>query len=252
MLIGIATLLMSLFAGGSLDVFYIDKIEPGVKKEVVDKDRKKELQGNLKEYTKKVKEFNKVRKNQLKELRKKNLDRSTTEEWYVDFYKTRLQERIDLQKEFIKQRLELQEMVTDIEWDAIMSKASYQTTKLAEKEQRKEMKKKGENAFSVQEKAIVENVADQESRMILLDALTVFETLYNQIQDSYENINVNESVFLADKNATEEEMIILAGLLNEQRISMYEGYTVFLMAMHNNTTDEEWKPIMKAVNKLLE
>ena len=252
MLIGIATLLMSLFAGGSLDVFYIDKIEQGVKKEVVDKDRKKELQGNLKEYTKKVKEFNKVRKNQLKELRKKNLDRSTTEEWYVDFYKTRLQERIDLQKEFIKQRLELQEMVTDIEWDAIMSKASDQTTKLAEKEQRKEMKKKGENAFSVQEKAIVENVADQESRMILLDALTVFETLYNQIQDSYENINVNESVFLADKNATEEEMLILAGLLNEQRVSLYEGYTVFLMAMHVNTTDEEWKPIMKAVNKLLE
>ena len=86
MLVGLATLLMSLFGGGSLDVFYIDKIEQGIKKEVDDKDRKKDLQSDLKAYTKSTKEFNKVLKNQLKDLKKKNLDRSTTEEWYAEFY----------------------------------------------------------------------------------------------------------------------------------------------------------------------
>jgi hypothetical protein len=215
MIIGIATLIMSLFGGGSLDAFYIDKIEQGIKKEVVDKDRKKELQGDLKAYTKTVKEFNKVRKNQFKDLKQKNLDRSTSESWYVEFFESRLQERIELQKTFIGQRMTLQQKITDDEWEAIMQKASDETTKLAEKEQKKEGKKKDENIFRAQEKAIIDNVGDQPRRITLLEAFTVYEILYNQIHDPYENIDVNESLFLADKDATEEEMLILAGLLND-------------------------------------
>lgn len=252
MIIGIVTLIMMLFGGGSLDVFYIDKIEQGIKKEVVDKDRKKDIQSDLKAYTKSVKEFNKVRKNQLKDLRKKNLEKSTSGNWYMEFFESRMQERINLQKTFIEQRIALQQKITDDEWGNIMKRASDETTKQTEKEQRKEMKKKDKNAFSDQEKAIVENVADQERRMILLEALGVYELVYDQIHESYENINVNESIFLADKDATEEEMLILAELLNEQRIILYEGYAVFLIVMQEATTDEEWKPIMKAFNKLLE
>ncbi len=252
MLIGLATLIMSLFFGGSVDVFYIDKIEQGINKEVVDKDRKKDLKSDLKVYSKSVKEFNKVRKNQLKDLRKKNLDRSTTEEWYAEFYASRMQERIKHQKTFIDQRIVLQQKITDDEWDAIMKRASDEVTKQAEKEQRKEMKKKDKNLFRVQEKAIVDNIAEQDSRMILLEALGVFEALYDQIHESYENINVNETQVLADKDASEEELIILAELLNEQRVELYGGYTVYLIAMQALVTDEEWTPIMKAFNKLLE
>ena len=243
---------MSLFFGGSLDVFYIDKIEQGVNKEVVDKDRKKDLKSDLKVYSKSVKEFNKVRKNQLKDLRKKNLDRSTTGEWYADFYAARLQERIKHQKTFIDQRIVLQQKITDDEWDAIMKRASDEVTKQAEKEQRKEMKKMDKNLFRDQEKAIVDNIAEQDSRMILLEALGVFEALYDQIHESYDNINVNESVFLADKDASEEEMLFLSELLNEQRVALFESYTIFLIAMHAVATDEEWTPIIKAFNKLLE
>ena len=112
MIIGIATLIVTLFGGGSLDVFFIDKIEQGIKKEVDDKGRKKDLQSDLKAYTKNVKEFNKVLKNQLKDLRKKNLEKTISEEWYVEFYESRMQERIDLQKEFIEQRISLQQKKT--------------------------------------------------------------------------------------------------------------------------------------------
>jgi len=252
MLIGLATLIMSLFFGGSVDVFYIDKIEQGINKEVVDKDRKKDLKSDLKVYSKSVKEFNKVRKNQLKDLRKKNLDRSTTEEWYAEFYASRMQERIKHQKTFIDQRIVLQQKITDDEWDAIMKGASDEVTKQTEKEQRKEMKKKDKNLFRVQEKAIVDNIAEQDRRRILLEAFGVYEALYDQIHESYENINVNETQILADKDASEEEMIILAELLNEQRVELYGGYTVYLIAMQALVTDEEWTPIMKAFNKLLE
>ena len=163
-----------------------------------------------------------------------------------------MQERIELQKTFIKQRIALQVKITDDEWEAIMGKAAKETDKLAEKEHRKEMKKKDENAFRAQEKVIVDNVADQNRRMVLLEALGVFETLYGQIHDAYEDINVNDSEFLADKNASKENMLALAGLLNEQRAALYAGNTIFLMAMQKNATNEEWTPIMKAFNKLLE
>ena len=38
MIVGLATLIMILFGGGSVEVFYIDKIEEGIKKEVTDKE----------------------------------------------------------------------------------------------------------------------------------------------------------------------------------------------------------------------
>ena len=46
MLIGLFTLLLGIFGVGSEDVFYLDKIDKGVKKYVTDKERKKELQGD--------------------------------------------------------------------------------------------------------------------------------------------------------------------------------------------------------------
>ena len=44
----------------------------------------------------------------------------------------------------------------------------------------------------------------------------------------------------------------MAELLIEQRVELYGGYTVYLIAMQALVTDEEWTPIMKAFNKLLE
>ena len=54
MIVGILTLFSMIFGNGSIDYFYVDKIDEGVKKEIVDKDRKKELQAELKAYVKVV------------------------------------------------------------------------------------------------------------------------------------------------------------------------------------------------------
>ena len=243
---------MMIFGGGSLDVFYIDKIEQSIKKEVTDKERKKDLLNDLKEYNKTVKGFKKEMKSQLKELKKKNLEITTTETWYREFYDSRMKARIELQKTFIEQRLILQNKIAQDEWDAIMNRAKDATAKLAEKERKDEMKKKYNNAFKDQENAIINSVGDQNRRKALLDALFVFKQLYIQIDEAYDSINVNESEFLTDKNATEEEMIKLASLLNEQRVKLFAGNTLFLKTMHSYTSEEEWKPIMKAYNKLLD
>jgi hypothetical protein len=64
-------LIFSLLGSGQIDVFYIDKIEQGVNKNVTDKDRKKELKIMLEEYTKAVKKYNKSRKSDIELLKKK-------------------------------------------------------------------------------------------------------------------------------------------------------------------------------------
>jgi hypothetical protein len=64
-------LIFSLLGSGQIDVFYIDKIEQGVNKNVTDKDRKKELKIMLEEYTKAVKKYNKSRKSEIELLKKK-------------------------------------------------------------------------------------------------------------------------------------------------------------------------------------
>lgn len=252
MIIGLLTLLMSMFGMGSVEVFYLDKLEEGIKKEIVDKDRRQELQDELKEYSKTSKEFRKVLKGDLKELRQKNLDRNTTMEWYETFYDSRMKERLELQETFIEKRISLQEKITEEEWDAIIKRSLSESEKLKEKEHKKKMKKKDKNAFRVQEKAIIDNVEDQQRRLKLLEALGIFEDLFEEIHDSYDRINVEDSQFLSDKNASVQEMQTLAGLLNVQRTMLYEGNILFLQTMHELANEDEWKPIMKAYNKLLE
>jgi hypothetical protein len=252
MIVGLAALFAMLFGGGSLDYYYIDKIEEGVKKEVVDKDRKKALQAELKAYTKVVKEFYKVRNKDLKELKTKNLERGVNEDYYLDFFDKRMQARIKLQKTTLDSRLSLQEKITDDEWDAIMKKASSAETKEEEKAKHKEAKKNDKNVFREQETAIVQNVADQDRRAIILKGLAVYEATYDQIHETYESINVNESQALIDKNLTREKILAIDEQLNEQRMTLYKGFSVFVIITKANSTEEDYKVIMKAFNKLLE
>ena len=47
------------------------------------------------------------------------------------------------------------------------------------------------------------------------------------------------------------KMLVLAELLNEQRRTLYKGFSVFVITTEASTTDEEYKAIMKAFNRLL-
>jgi hypothetical protein len=243
---------MLLFGGGNMEVFYIDKIDQGIKEYVIDKERKKDLQSDLKVYTKAVKEFNKKRKSQLKDLKKKNLDRNTPDKWYLDFFNTTMEERKKLQATFINGRIELQQKIRDDEWAKMMKMASDEATKMAEKAQKKERKKKDNNLFESQEKAVNEHISDQNKRSKALEALKEYEKDYNDIAMAYDNLNVNESDFLVDKNAAKEDMQKFGDTLNKQRSKMYEGYIDFLIALKENTNDEEWESIIREFNKVID
>lgn len=251
MIVGIATLIAIIFGGGPVDYFYIDKIEKSINKDVVDKDRKKEINAEIKDFTKQAKEFNKNRKNLLKELRKTNLDINSTADYYVDFFEKRKEERKELQKATIKVRLSVQAKITDEEWQAMMATAAAENTKENEKAARKEVKKEDKNKFRAQETAIVTHVEDAERRAALLEGLAIFEEVYDNLQESYEDINVNQSDFLSDKYVTMEELVLFAALLDDQRTILYKAYATFIIVAKEYATEDEYPKIMKAFNELV-
>ena len=238
-----------LFGTGSLDVFYIDKIEQGVNKEVEDKERKKKIKVTLKEYSNTAKKFDKCRKKQIEELKKKNLNKTTSKDWYQDFFAMRMEERKKLQEQFIDQRMMLQNNIMEEEWQKIMQRASEATVKLEEKEKKKENKQHTKDHFDRIENAINELFIEDKKLTENMQALRDFEKEYYNMDNAYDNINVNESHFLADKNARRADLHQLGESLNNERARMYQAYTRFLMTLKENTDSEEWEFIIKKFNK---
>lgn len=252
MIIGLATLVMMIFGSGSLEVFYMDKIEEGIDKQISDKGRKKELLADLKAYSQVAKMFNKSRNNHLKTLRKKNLYKSTSQNWYTEFFAERMIEREKLQAFFINQRILLQQKIDEDEWESIMKMAADETTKLAEQERKRVSKDRDKSIFRAQEKAVNEYLLNKEKKELVLIALSNYEKSYHLIVESYNNINVNETDFLENRNASEDEMLKLAENLNKHRADMYQRYMEYLKVLKKSTTDKEWKAIIKDFNNVLE
>ena len=249
MLIALFTMLSSLIFGGPADAFYIDKIEKEVYKYVDDKDRKKDLKAEFKAYTKAAKVFDKKLKKHIKELKKKNLDKKTSKQWYVDFFDQLLADRKEQQTLYMDGRIRMQQIITDDEWAEIMKTSAAAATKVDEKEQKKAAKKKDKDPEEIQEEDVKEMFPSVLETKKVLDALNNYQKASHEIEKEYDNINIISNKNLVNKNITKEEMQKLTVKLNNLRAEMYKEYVVLWMTLKEVTNDEEWASIIKKFNK---
>lgn len=249
MIVGIATLFMMLFGIGGTDVFFMDKLEEGVKKYVVDKDRKKECQAILKEHSANVNDFLKQYKERVKYLKTRNLDKSTTDDWYIDYFKAAMEERKEFQEKSIDQRLLLQEKINDDEWAKIVEMSVDATRKLDEKEQKKEMKKGAESFYEKFSGIITEEMPDNEKRSNVLAGLSDLHGDWLALVDRIDDIDIINSDLLSDKKATKDQMIMSIKDLNQHRADFFESYIKFFRILKDNTNDAEYMSIVKKINK---
>ena len=247
----IALIIAALFGGGSLEVFYIDKIEKGVSKYVTDKDRKKELHGYFKEYQKTHKSWNKRKEKDLKEFKKQNLDRAVSVSWYEDFFKKRLDQTAEVQADFIDYRINLQNAINDEEWAQIIDLASSNEMKEQEKAEKQANKKKGKDLMDNLRQIAADNIVDPDSKRKIEAAWNILKEKNDEIVETYDHINVADNEVLVNKNVTEEEMEAIVVKLGSIRAKLYEAYVDFIVVSKDNTSDEEYKSIMKEVDKLL-
>ncbi len=251
MIVGILALFATLFGGGSIDTYFLDDLDKGVKKYVTDKDRRKDLEKTFKDYEKSVKEYSKSNSKKIKELKKKNLDKSITAQWYKNFFDDNVEGHIEYQEEFIEQRLLIQQKITDGEWDQIIAMASKKQTKQDEKAEKKLEKHGKENIFKDVEVAIVKHVPDEDRKITLMNALTLYEDTYEDVAEAYNYLNANDSKVLVDRSVTRGELEVVGAALNKLREELYAGYIVFFVVLKQTATDEEYRSIVKAFNKTI-
>ena len=247
----IALVIAMFFSGGSLEVFYIDKIEKGVNKYVLDKDRKKELQGYFKVYQKTHKSWNKGKEKDLKELKKQNLDRAVSVSWYRGFFKKRLDQTAEVQADFIDYRINLQNAINDEEWAQIIELASSAEMKEQEKAEKQANKKKGKDLMDNLRQTANEIAVNPDSKRKIEVAWNILKEKYDVLVETYEQINVEDNAVLVNKNVTKEEMEAIVLKLGTIRTKLYEAYVDFIIVSKDNMTDEEYTSIMKEVDKLL-
>ena len=249
MIVGLITLFAVLFGGGA-EVFFIDEINKGVKKSVVDKERKDEILSVLKEGEQKIKEFKKEAAKSANELKRSNYDRFLEGAYFINFFADRISSYGALQLELVEVRLKTQSLINDDEWAQIMTSSSKAQFKQDEKIRKQEAKEKSTDVYRKLEKAI-NTISNQETRGKILASLNDYRKSYDAFLDSYENLNVNESATIANRNATREDLIKFGKDINGLREEMIESYLKLFFSIRENATVDSYKSIIKELNKLV-
>jgi len=249
MTVGTITLITILFFGGVSEYFLVDKLEKGVKIYVEDKERQKEILADLKVSKAFIKEFNKKRKSQLKSFKQLNADRITTKEQLTDFFNQLIKERLAFQERIISDRINVANKINQDEWDKIIenSQESFQKTK--EKQQKKADKGKVSAPFEKTGEAIEKHIIDEEKKAAVRKALDTFIRSQEETVDKLRKMNAEDSDVINKNNASNAELMKLAEDMNKLRQHTFESVIEFHLSVKENTTVEEWAPIMKAFNK---
>ena len=241
--------LFGMIFGGNVDYFYLQGFDKGINKYIESKETKKELNGFIKDYEKAVKEFNKKHKKHLHLFMQKDVNKSTSEEWYRNFLKESMDLRKKRQETAITFRLNVQPKISDDEWKNILDYSEKKTAKILEKQQKKE-KKQGDK--QIDDKLIETSkkyISDDERNKEVKKAYNAFKLSSEDLIKTYENMQALGDDIMTDKSASRSDMQDFADSLNDKRRKMYDSFLEFFGELQKISTEEEWQAIMKDFNK---
>jgi hypothetical protein len=250
MIIGTITLISILFLGGPVNYFPIEDIDKGIKKYVLDKERKKELLSEIKDIKKSIKGIYKTQNGLLKELKKLNANRNA----YVSDYKAlkeKLMENVvNIQDKKIDSRLRLISLIEDDEWEQMMDFSLENEQKRKAKEQKKGDKGKAEDPFASFEKAIRKHISDPAHGDEVLKDLIEYKSDYLALKEKVAERNVIDTPILKRKNSTREDLKSIVKEVNKLRDAAFDEMVEFHFKLKDDTTEEEWEKVIKAFNRL--
>lgn len=246
MIVGTIALISMLFFGG-VEYFLMDELEKGVKTYVVEKDRRKEIEADLKVSMDIIKAFNKDRKSQLKVFKEMNANRDVTQTELDKFYNDRHEERSALQSNVISARLKVLPKLEEEEWEGIVKMSEETLTANIEKA----AKKKPNDIFSNVIKTINKTIAEEDKAPTAVKLLNDFEIVRNSALKSIESLKASDNEVLTKKNASFNELKSMAEGGNSFRKEAYMAFVDFHFQMKDITNETEWAKIMKEFNKVL-
>lgn len=249
MIIGALALLSLLFGGGN-EIFFIEKLEKGIKEYVVEKDRQKDILADVKTTKKFVEQYNKGRKTQIKEFKELYKNQATNDEALNAFYDVLHKERIVFQDEIIDYRLAIFNKIEEDEWNNIVEYSEASIDKKIEKAQKKK-KNKNEVAFKKTRKAVISSLSDMNKQKVLIDGLDTMINSFEELGLKINSINVKESHVISKKGATKEELKKLMDEMNDLRNLSFDQLLTFRNLIKENSNEVAWNTIIKAFSKEL-
>jgi hypothetical protein len=235
-----------LFFGG-VEYFLVDELDRGIKKYVVEKDRRKEIQDDLKGSMAILKAFNKERASKLKLFKRMNADRHVAKKDLEKFYDDRHKERVEFQQKVINERLKIIVKLNEEEWENIVSMSAENVAKSTEKAK----KKKQKDPYAGLINSVSKTVENKDLALKVATLVKNFENKHKAFNDQLKSMNILESKVVQKQDATFEELESMAKAGNNFRKEAFDAFLDFHQNLKNLTTEREWNKIMKEFNKII-
>lgn len=247
MLIGIATLISILLFGGAGEIFYVDNLEKGIKKYVLEKDRKKEILADIKNTKTIFKDFEKERRQDFKNFLNLYTEKNTSNEQLDSLSKNLVTKRTNFQAKIIDQRILIFNKIKAEEWNNIIETSVTVTDKRIAKVEKKALK--GKDHFTKTKTQIKSLISNSEKKNNLLNGLEEVTKSIKKLESILLSSNSSQNKILADKSSGRTQLLEIVSEDNMNRKPVYESIINFHKNAKDNCSDLEWDKIMKSFTK---
>ena len=245
----LALLIGMLFGGGNIPAFVVEDFPKEVKANVDDKERQKEILSMVKPYEKEFKSVQKDLNKSKKKMKKLNLDRNASSEDINEILDEASTAWKDIQTTGLETRSETLKMLSEEEWEQIISKSLEEFDKKEVKKQNKAYKEFEKN-FAKLQSTVEKEITDSDRQNKIGATFASFKKDMKNYVDANMNRTIKELEEFGDMKATEEELNAALSSLDEARDQFFNGIVSLHFDLVELTTDEEWAKISKSVNKI--
>lgn len=154
-----------------------------------------------------------------------------------------------IQKTGVASRAEVMSMLSDEEWQLIIANSMEEFDKKELKKQKKAYDN-FEKKFTKLKASIAKEITDPARQEEIFATFDLFKTDMKNYVDANMNRTAKELEEFAKREATEDELNAALSSVDDARDQFFESIEKLHFELVENTTDEEWKKISKAVNKI--
>lgn len=241
-------LLFALLLGGSESAFLNPKVKNHIKKHVESPERKDEILTILKNYEGEIKSYNKAKKKMTKELELLNGDRDASDAAFKDLFRRFMNHQKRIDEIGLQGRLKIQALITDAEWEKLMSDAVV-IHEQDKKNREKTISKLRISMSKAEQKG--KNVIKEDSRKLHIQKIiSDFNSTVIEIMKENKSFNHVENSVLASRTSNAAQLNQVTEEVNRLKWQFFDAYLITHMQLAEFTTEKEWSAVIKAMNKI--
>jgi hypothetical protein len=182
-------------------------------------------------------------------MKKLNLDRNSEKDSIYQVLNDASDLWEKLQASGVDNRVLVQEMLTQEEWEKIISKSIDELSKKEVKNLEKEHKN-FDKEYDKLQSAIAKQITNPERLKIIDQSFLDFKILLKDYIQSNKEKTLRYNDVFQNLNATKSDLAEAVSFVDESRTKLFDGIVKLHFELTEITTEEEWTKIAKSVNKL--